>query len=577
MDGRAAATSRLAAYVPAVGWLRAYQGPWLRGDLAAGVTTAAVVIPQAMAYATIAGLPVQAGLYVATVPMLVYALLGTSRPLSVSTTSTLSALTAAAVAVAAQGDPSRVPMAASVLAALSGGLLLLAGLLRLGFMADFISAPVLAGFKAGTGLLIAAGQLGKVLGVPQEGDSFFRKVGSALSHLDEVSWPTVGLAAGSIAILLGLRRWAPRSLPGPLIVVALGILLAVMTGLADRGVALVGEIPPGLPQFAPPDLAMVQVLLPAAAGVALMAFVESIAAARAFTADDEPEVDADQELRALGAANLAGGCFQAFPAGGGLSQTAVNRETGARSQVAGVVTAGVVVLTLLFLTPLFENLPQATLGAVVIVAVTGLVDLAVLRRIRELRVRDFGLALVALAGVLVLGVLQGVLVAVVISMLTLLYGTNHPPIEVLGRKPGTGSWRDRGRHPDDETVPGLMVVRPVALIYFGNAARVRRRLLDLVDAADPAPTVLVMDSGAVPDIDVTALEVLSSFDADLRARGITLWLANLNDRPLEMLRRLPNAADWERRLFREVDDAVAAFVARKRRASTQSSPRGDER
>jgi SulP family sulfate permease len=562
MSGPAALAPGLAAYVPAVGWLRNYRRPWLRGDLAAGVTTAAVVIPQAMAYATIAGLPVQTGLYVATVPMLVYALLGTSRPLSVSTTSTLSALTAAGVAQVAGGDPARAPVAASTLAVLTGGLLLLAGLLRLGFMADFISAPVLAGFKAGTGLLIAAGQLGKVLGVPQEGDSFFAKVGSALSHLDEVSWPTVGLASCSILILLALRRWGPRSLPGPLLVVALGILLAVATGLADRGVALVGSIPPGLPGFAAPDLAMVQGLVPAAAGVALMSFVESIAAARAFTAEGEPEVDADQELRALGGANLAGGCFQAFPAGGGLSQTAVNRETGARSQLAGIITALVVVLTLLFLTPLFENLPQATLGAVVIVAVAGLVDLAALRRIRELRVRDYGLALVALAGVLVLGVLQGVLLAVVVSMLTLIHGANHPPIEVLGRRPGTSHWRDHDRHAGDETVPGLLVVRPVASIYFANGPRVRARLLALVDAADPPPRVLVLDLGAVPDIDVTALDVLASFDADLRGRGITLWLANLNARPLDMLRRLPDAAGWERRLFREVDDAATAFATR---------------
>jgi SulP family sulfate permease len=556
------AGSRLVEYLPAAGWLRGYRRPWLRGDLAAGVTTAAVVIPQAMAYGTIAGLPVQTGLYVATVPMLVYALLGTSRPLSVSTTSTLSALTAAAVAVAVADDPSKAPVAASTLAALSGGLLLLAGLLRLGFVADFISAPVLAGFKAGTGLLIAAGQLGKLLGVPQQGDSFFAKVGSAISQLGAISWPTVGLAAGSIAILLGLRRWGPRSLPGPLIVVALGILLAVMAGLAGRGVALVGEIPAGLPQFTPPDLAMVEGLVPAAAGVALMAFVESVAACRAFTADGEPEVDADQELRALGAANLAAGCLQAFPAGGGLSQTAVNRATGARSQVAAVVTAGLVVLTLLFLTPLFENLPQATLGAVVIVAVAGLVDLEVLRRIRAIRVRDFGLALVALAGVLALGVLQGVLLAVVVSMLTLIYGANHPPIEVLGRKPGTGSWRDLDRHPGDETVPGLMVVRPVASIYFANGPRVRRRLLDLVDAAAPRPQVVVVDLGAVPDIDVTALEVLAGLDADLGQRGITLWLANLNARPLDMLRRLPAAAALVPRLFREVDDAVASFSAR---------------
>jgi sulfate permease, SulP family len=562
MSERRGAATGLAEYVPAVGWLRDYQRSWLRGDLAAGVTTAAVVIPQAMAYATIAGLPVQVGLYVATVPMLVYALLGTSRPLSVSTTSTISALTAAAVTVAAAGDPSRALVAASTLAVLVGALLLLAGLLRLGFLADFISAPVLAGFKAGTGLLIAAGQLGKVLGVPQEGDSFFRKVGSALSHLGEISWSTAGLAAASIAILLALRRWAPRSLPGPLLVVALGILLAVVTGLADRGVALVGKIPPGLPGFAAPDLAMVQGLLPAAAGVALMAFVESIAAARAFATGGEPEVDADQELRALGAANVAAGCFQAFPAGGGLSQTAVNRETGACSQLAEVVTALVVVLTLLFLTPLFENLPQATLGAVVIVAVTGLVDLAALRRILDIRVRDFGLALVALAGVLVLGVLQGVLLAVIVSMLTLVYGANHPPIEVLGRRPGTGSWRDLDRHPDDETVPGLMVVRPVASIYFANAPRIRRRLLDLVDAAAPPPDVLLVDFGAVPDIDITALDLLPMVDADLRGRGITLWLANINARPLDMLRRLPDAEAWERRLFRELDDAATAFASR---------------
>jgi high affinity sulfate transporter 1 len=562
MSVRGDAGSGLARYVPAVGWLGGYQGSWLRGDLAAGLTTSAVVIPQAMAYATIAGLPVQVGLYVATVPMLVYAVAGTSRPLSVSTTSTLAALTAAAVASAAAGDPDRALVAASTLAALSGVLLLAAGVLRLGFMADFISSPALAGFKAGTGLLIAAGQLGKILGVPQEGDSFFAKIGSALANLGEISWPTFALAMTSIAILLGLRRWAPRSLPGPLLVVGLGIVLAVTTGLADRGVALVGAVPPGLPELVAPDLALVGQLVGPAAGVALMAFVESIAAARAFTAPDDPEVDADQELRALGTANLAGGCFQGFPAGGGLSQTAVNRGSGARSQLAGIATALVVVLTLLFLTPLFENLPQATLGAVVMVAVAGLVDPAALGRIRRLRFRDFVLGLVALAGVLVLGVLDGVLLAVVVSMLTLIHGTNHPPIEVLGRRPGSGHWRSLERHPDGETVPGLLVLRPVAAIYFGNGPRVRKRLLDLVDAADRPPRVLLLDLDAVPDIDVTALDVVASLDAELRRRGITLWLTNLNARPLDMLRRLPDAGAWEPRLFREPDDAAAAFSAR---------------
>ena len=328
--------------------------------------------------------------------------------------------------------------------------------------------------------------------------------------------------------------------------VLLGIVLAVTTGL---------------PHLALPDLDLVGRLVVPAAGIALMAFVESIAAGRAFAGPEEPEVDADQELRALGGANLAGGLFQAFPAGGGLSQTAVNRGAGARSQVAGVTTALVVVLTLLFLTPLFENLPQATLGAVVIVAVAGLVDLAALGRIRRLRFRDYALALVALAGVLVLGVLQGVLLAVVVSMLTLLHGTNHPPIEVLGRRPGSGHWRDLDRHPGGETVPGLLVLRPLALIYFGNGPRLRRRLLDLVDAADPPPRVLLLDFDAVPDIDVTALDIVDSLDADLRRRGVTLWLTNLNARPLDMLRRHPAAA-WAPRLFGEPAAAATAFSAR---------------
>jgi MFS superfamily sulfate permease-like transporter len=361
-------------------------------------------------------------------------------------------------------------------------------------------------------------------------------------------------------MLLGLRRWAPPWLPGPLLVVAFGIVLAATTGLATQGVALVGAIPPGLPHLAAPDLRLAGELIGPGAGIALMAFVESIAAGRAFTDRGEPRVDADQELRTLGAANLAGGCFQAFPAGGGLSQTAVNRSSGARSQLAGIATALVVVLTLLFLTPVFEDLPEATLGAVVIVAVVGLIDLAALRRIRRIRFRDYALALVALAGVLVLGVLEGVLVAVLVSMLTLIHGANHPPIEVLGRKPGTGHWRDVQRHPDGQTFAGLLALRPVSGIYYANGPRLQERLVGLVDTADPPPRVLVMDLGAVPDIDVTALDLLVGLEAELRERGVVLWMANLNERPLDMLRRLPEAAAYEPLLFRELDDAVAAFA-----------------
>jgi MFS superfamily sulfate permease-like transporter len=287
-----------------------YRRAWLRWDLLAGLTTAAVVIPQAVAYASLAGLPVEVGLYVAIVPMAAYALVGSSRPLSVSSTSTISILTAGAlVEVGAAGDPGRAMATASLLALLVGGFLAAAGLLRLGFIADFISSPVLAGFKAGMGLFIAASQLGKVLGVPVEGDTFFAKVWSALSQLGDANPATVALALGGLAVLLALRRRAP-----------------------------------GVPASGLPELDGVGRLLPAAAGIALMAFIESISAARAFAARTDPPVDADRELLALGVANLAGGLFQAYPASGGTSQTAVNDGAGARTQVAELVTAAMAVL-----------------------------------------------------------------------------------------------------------------------------------------------------------------------------------------------------------------------------------------
>lgn len=300
-------------------WARGYARSWLRSDVLAGLSAAAVVIPQALAYATIAGLPVQVGLYCALVPMAVYAVLGSSRPLSVSTTSTLSILTAEAVAHAGPGtDPLTV---ASTLAVLSGALLVVAGVLRFGFLADFISRPILVGFKVGMGVTIAVGQLGNILGVPVTGDGVFRKLGSAVSQLPEASVATVAVAAVTVAALVVLRRVAPR-VPGPLVVLVGGIVAVAAFGLP--GVATVATVPTGLPLPAVPDLSLTLDLLAPAAGVALMAFTESISAARAFHARHDPPVDADRELLALGAANLAGGCFRAYPSGGGLSQTAVN-------------------------------------------------------------------------------------------------------------------------------------------------------------------------------------------------------------------------------------------------------------
>jgi SulP family sulfate permease len=456
--------------------------------------------------------------------------------------------------VGAAADPGRAAATASLLALLVGGILAVAGMLRLGNLADFISTPVLAGFKAGMGLVIAASQLGKVLGVPVEGDDFFAKVWSALQQLGDADPATVALALGALAVLLALHRWAPM-VPGPLVVVVVvGIALVGLTDLEQRGVALVGPVSGGLPEFELPDLAGAGALLPAAAGIALMSFIESISAARAFAAKGDPPVDPDRELLALGAANLGGGLFQAYPAGGGTSQTAVNDGAGARSQLAEVVTAGMSVLTLTVLAALLADLAQAILGAIVLVAAIGLVDLAPLRRISTIRRRDFSLGLVALAGVLTFGVLRGVPIAVLISLLTLAHEANHPRI-VTGRP-----------------APGLLVVRPEGRLYFANGRRVSEQILQLAIETEPAPRVVVLDADAVPDLEITALERLADLAEDLHGRGMALWVTGLSQRPYEMTRRAAEllgrtsldtgSGPLGVRFFERLDQAVAAYERR---------------
>jgi SulP family sulfate permease len=533
-------------------WLSGYQGGWLRSDLVAGATTAAVVIPQAMAYATIAGLPVQFGLYCAFVPMVVYAALGTSRALSVSTTSSISLITAATLA-SVEGDPATV---ASTLAVLVGAVLLAAGALRLGFVADFVSDSVLAGFKVGIGLVIAADQLGRVLGVSLTGDHFFEKVWSAVRQVDDANGATVALAVGSIVALLALARFAPR-IPAPLVVVAGGI---AAVSLFDPDIALIAPIPEGLPSLEAPDAGLFDELFAPALGVALISLTESIAAARSFRKTEDPPVDANRELVALGGANLGGGLFQAYPAGGGLSQTAVNDQAGARTQLSSLVTAGAVVLTLLVLAPVFDDLAEATLGAVVMVAAVGLILSPELARMRRVRTRDYAFALVALGGVLVLGTLKGILVAVVVSILVLLYQANHPPLVVLGRKRGTEVFRDHNLHPEDETFPGMLVVRVEGMLFFANARRTFARLLELADSS--SPRVLLLDLSGTPDIDVTAVNLAGDFIRSLEERGISLWFARARGRPLAMLSKLEGwrRVEAEGRAFQDVRTAVEAYL-----------------
>lgn len=550
----------IARFVPILAWLPRYQSAGLRFDLVAGLTAAAVVIPQAMAYAVIAGLPVQVGLYTALVPMLIYVLLGTSRPLSVSSTSTISMLTATELAGVAQGgDPADYLVAASTLAFLVGVFLLLAGLLRLGFLANFISLPVLTGFKAGIGIVIFVGQLGKVLGLSIEKGPVFQTLLSVLQNLDQIHRPTLALALVTLAVLLLLPRLNKR-IPAALVAVALGILASALLNLEASGVKLVGDIPPGLPRLSLPDWSLLEALWPGALGIALMSFVESIASARAFARHDDPPVDADQELRALGAANIGGSFFQAYPAGGGTSQTAVNDQAGARSQLAEAVTTGAVVVTLLFLAPLIGLMPEATLGALVLVAAAGLIKMGEFRAIGHIRRHELAWAIITFAGVVVLGTLEGILVAVVASMLDIIFQANHPPVYVMGRKPGTDVFRPLRHHPDDETFPGLLLVRTEGRIYFANAQRVGEKAQALIQQEQPQ--VIVIDCSAIPDIEYTALKQLTELEERLRGAGIMLWLAALNPEPLRTVQQssLGKVLGHERMFF-NLEQAVTTYVA----------------
>jgi len=550
------APSRL---VPSIAWLRQYPKDWLRPDLTAGLTAAAVVIPKAMAYATIAGLPLQVGLYTAFVPMVVYALLGTSRPLSVSTTTTIAILAAAELGrVVPGGDAGALIAAGATLAMLVGALLVLASALRLGFVANFISEPVLTGFKSGIGLVIVVDQLPKMLGIHIEKAGFFRDLLQVAQELPHTSIATLVLAVLLLVLIFGFERFAPRA-PAPLIAVAVAIAASGLLGLNDAGVATVGSIPGGLPTLVWPRLDLVVEMWPAAAGIALMSFTETIAAARAFGAPGEPLPEPNQELLAVGLGNIAGGFLGAMPAGGGTTQTAVNRKSGARTQVAELVTAAAALATLLLLAPVIALMPQAALAAVVVAYSLDLIKPAEFADIRRVRRIEFRWAVIAFAGVVLLGTLKGILVAVIASLLALAQQAYNPPVYAMGRKRGTQVFRAlSNEHPDDETWPGLLILRTEGRLFFANAQRVADKMRPLIEQAKP--TVVVLDCSAVIDIEYTAVKMLIEGEEKLRREGIAIWLAALNPEALAVVQRskLGETLGRERMLF-NLETAVVRF------------------
>jgi high affinity sulfate transporter 1 len=545
-------------------WLANYRPDWLRGDVVAGLTAAAVVIPKALAYATIAGLPVQVGLYTVLVPMVIYAVLGTSRPLSVSTTTTLAILAGSALGqISPGGDAATLLAGSATLALMVGAILIVAGLLRLGFVANFISEPVLVGFKAGIGVVIVLDQLPKLLGTHIDKGGFLHNLVATFQSIGHASLPTVAVGVFMVLLLVGMKRFTPR-LPAPLIAVALGILGMSLLGLASFGVSAVGVVPIGLPAPTLPVWSMAEMLWPSAMGIALMSFTETIAAGRAFARGDEPAPQPNRELLATGFANIGGAFLGAMVAGGGTTQTAVNRLAGARSQLASLITAALALGTCLLLAPLIGLLPNATLAAVVIVYSVGLIEPAEFREILSVRRTEFAWAVVAMIGVMLLGTLQGIVVAIIVSLLALAYQVSDPPVHVLGRKPGTNVYRPQATgNADDEQFDGLLLLRPEGRIFFANAERIAEKIRPLIDRA--TPKVVVLDLRSVFDLEYTALKMLTGAEQRMSEKGISLWLVGMNPSVWDMVIKAPLGHTLgEARMFLNLEQAVEHYQRSRR-------------
>lgn len=539
--------------------LRDYQRSWLRGDLLAGVTVAAYLVPQVMAYAQVAGLPPAVGLWAAVPALVIYAIAGSSRSLSLGPEATTALMTAAAIGPLAAGHPARYAALASALALLVGLMALLASLARLGFAADLLSRPVLVGYMAGVAMIMIAGQLGAATGVPVTGHAFPAQVASFARHLTGVR-PVTAVITATVLAFLFLVRWRWPRAPGPLLAVLLATAAVAASGLAGHGVEVVGQIParlpaPALPAFGPGDL---QALLLPAFSVFIVAFTDDVLTARSFARRGE-HISANQELLALGIANTATSMLRGFPVSSSASRTAIGTATGSRTQVYSLATAATVLVVLLLLHPLLAAFPLAALAAIVMYAATRLIDLPAFRRLAAFRRGEFVIAISALAGVLAAGILYGVLIAIAVSVAELLVRVARPHDAVLGLVPGLAGMHDLDDYPQARTIPGLVVYRYDAPLFFANAQDFRRRALAAADRHGPARW-FVLNVEANVEVDFTALEAVDALRDELSRAGTVFTLARVKQ---DLLVRLEAfglvqkiGADF---LFPTLPTAVAAY------------------
>ena len=519
-------------------WLTEYRLAWLRSDAVAGITVAAYAIPVSLAYAGLAGLPPQVGVYGYLLGGVGYALFGSSRQLAIGPTSTISLMIAGTVGAMAHGDAHRYAEIASLTAFTVAGLCVIAWILRLSTLVKLISDSILVGFKAGAGLTIAMTQLPSLIGVPGGGHNFFERAMLFAGQLGQTHYLVLAVGVIAMVLLVLGDRWLPGK-PIALGVVALSIVAASVLGLRAFGVPTTGTIPAGLPELQGPSLRLTDVegIVPLAAGCLLLAYIEGVSAARAFAAKHGYALDPRQELLGVGAANLLTALGQGYPVAGGLSQSAVNDRAGARTPLALVFASITLALCLLFLTGLLENLPKAVLAAVVLTAVSGLLDFPALFRLWRVSRLDFYAAAIALGGVLLLGILQGILLAALASILMLLVRASSPHVAFLGRIPGTNSYSDLARHPENEVLPGVIAARPEASLIYVNADAVLATILNRVRAASSSDVrMVVCDLSASPYLDLAGSHMLHELHGELADRGIALRIVGAHGGVRDLLR-----------------------------------------
>lgn len=552
--------------LPGLKRLRSYRSAWLRGDVIAGITVAAYLVPQCLAYAELAGVQPIAGLWAILPPLLIYALLGSSPQLSVGPESTTAVMTAAAIMPLVAGDSSNYASLCSLLALLVGSVCCVAAFARLGFLADLLSKPILVGYMAGVAVIMIVGQLGKISGMSLKAESLFGQIGEFSGHLSEIHPPTLILAAAVLIFLLVVQRRFPNA-PGPLLAVLLATSAVYLFQLNERGIAVIGEIPAGLPSLKVPrgfSSQQLVYLLSSAIGIALVGYSDNVLTARAFGAKNNYRIDGNQELLALGAVNIGNGIMQGFPVSSSGSRTAIGDSLGSRSQLFSLVAFLIVILVLLFLRPLLSLFPKAALGAIVIYAALRLIEISEFNRLRCFKTSEFRLALVTMFGVLATDILVGVGVAVGLSVVDLFARLMRPHDAVLGEVPNLAGLHDIEDWQGATTIPGLVLYRYDAPLCFANAENFRKRVIAAIEAEKVPVEWFVLNAEAILDIDITAVDMLKELHRELIGSGITFAMARVKQDLYQQLKKgdLSETISTER-IYPTLEEAIEAFHHRK--------------